>query len=87
MSTPTPRTDEEAGSLIDAEEVVPADLAALKVRPQTIDAKISIGYGLAIAAEREKVKMLRNALEKLYADTIHHHDYVDDALNATEDKP
>jgi len=27
MSTPTPRTDDIAGSLIDAEEVVPADFA------------------------------------------------------------
>ena len=27
MNTPTPRTDDIAGSLIDAEEVVPADFA------------------------------------------------------------
>ena len=41
----------------------------------------------ALATERAKVRTLRSALERLYADTIYHHDYVDEALDATEDKP
>jgi hypothetical protein len=37
MSTPTPRTDDIAGSLIDAEEVVPADFARKRERELTAE--------------------------------------------------
>ena len=37
MSTPTPRTDDIAGSLIDAEEVVPADFARKLERELTAE--------------------------------------------------
>ena len=51
MSTPTPRTDDLAGSLIDAEEEVPADFARELERE--------------LAAEREKVRTLREACERI----------------------
>ena len=49
MSTPTPRTDEEAGSLIDAEEVVPADFARELERE--------------LVAERETSRLLKVAMD------------------------
>ena len=45
MSTPTPRTDDIAGCLIDSEEVVPADFA------RTLEREL--------AAEREKAERFR----------------------------
>ena len=49
MSTPTPRTDDLAGSLIDAEEEVPADFA------RTLEREL--------AAERETSRLLRVAMD------------------------
>ena len=50
-STPTPRTGDIAGSLIDAEEVVPADFARALERE--------------LATEREKVRVLHKALKNI----------------------
>lgn len=49
MNTPTPRTDDIAGSLIDSEEVVPADFA------RTLERELT--------TERAKVKLLTIALK------------------------
>lgn len=74
MNTPTPRTDAQEWTETNrANAVVLASFARELERE--------------LAREREKVRVLRSALEKLYADTIYHHDYVDYALDATEDKP
>ena len=54
MNTPTPRTDANAGSLIDSEEVVPADFA------RTLEREL--------AAEREKCDKLLSVL--IHADQI-----------------
>ena len=64
-----------------SKRVIPAEekVAELLQQRDKLDAQL--------AAEREKVRVLREALEKLYADTIYHHDYVDYAMDATEDKP
>ena len=51
MTTSTPRTDANAGCLIDSEEVVPADFSRELERE--------------LAAERKKVRVLRSALENL----------------------
>ena len=48
MSTPTPRTDDIAGCLIDSEEVVPADFA------RTLEREL--------AAERARTKQIATAL-------------------------
>ena len=53
MSTPTPRTDANAGCLIDSEEVVPADFARELERELT-----------ALTAKRDQ---LRAELERVYA--------------------
>ena len=54
MSTPTPRTDDIAGSLIDAEEVVPADFARKLERELTAErARLDSGtILLTVAGER-----------------------------------
>ena len=54
MSTPTPRTDDIAGSLIDAEEVVPADFARKLERELTTErARLDSGtILLTVAGER-----------------------------------
>jgi hypothetical protein len=93
MSTPTPRTDAEAGTLIDADEVVPAVFARTLERElhesrnaerlarvqlgnerARLDDLVSINAtGAArlahaaeqLAAEREKVRALRLACERL----------------------
>lgn len=54
MNTPTPRTDANAGCLIDSEEVVPADFA------RTLEREL--------AAEREKCDKLLSVL--IHADQI-----------------
>ena len=51
MTTSTPRTDANAGCLIDSEEVVPADFARELERE--------------LAAERAKVRTLREACERI----------------------
>ena len=51
MTTSTPRTDDLAGSLIDAEEEVPADFA------RTLERELAV--------EREKVRTLREACERI----------------------
>ena len=38
-----------------------------------------------LAAEREKVRVLRDALERRHTEQGYHRQYVDDALDATED--
>ena len=60
MSTPTPRTDDIAGSLIDAEEVIPADFA------RTLEREL--------AAERAKVSVLRSACEGICEEWGRNHD-------------
>ena len=72
LNTPTPRTDE-------ARRIDNGDTHPLLDEMETMERELS--------AERAKVRVLRSALERLYADTIYHHDYVDEALAATEDKP
>ena len=52
MNTPTPRTDDIAGSLIDAEEVVPADFARALERE--------------LATERETSRLLRVSMDARY---------------------
>ena len=60
MNTPTPRTDANAGSLIDAEEVVPADFA------RTLEREL--------ASERQKVRALTAILESICEEWGRNHD-------------
>jgi hypothetical protein len=41
----------------------------------------------ALTAEREKVRLLREALSRRHDEQSYHCQYVDDALAATEEKP
>ena len=77
MSTPTPRTDKMSESLLS--KTFLTSYVTMQELARTLEREL--------ATERAKVRVLRSALEKLYADTIYHHDYVDEALEATEDKP
>lgn len=82
MTTSTPTTDANAGCLIDAEEVVPADFARELERE--------------LAKEREKVRTLREACERICEEWGRNHDvpflagsnmekHATAALAATED--
>jgi hypothetical protein len=68
----TPRTDAEAGTLIDADEVVPADFARTLERELAAERDKAERYRLAtlkldaeLHAEREKVRVLRLACERI----------------------
>jgi hypothetical protein len=53
------------------------DYAEMKSRTEKAEAEL--------AAEREKVRVLRDALERRHTEQGYHRQYVDDALDATED--
>ena len=102
MSTPTPRTDAEAQTLIDADEVVPADFARTLERElhesrnaerlarvqlgnerARLDDLISVNAtgaarlahaAVQLAAEREKVRVLRLACERIVEQWDKNHD-------------
>lgn len=72
MST-TPRTDEQtlAYRTEDGSEMVHASFAA--------------ELETELAAEREKVRVLRGALERRHTEQGYHRQYVDDVLDATKE--
>ena len=70
MSTPTPRTDDIAGSLIDAEEVVPADFARKLERELT--------------AERARLDWLLLDNLTRFDDSISHRTAIDAAMQNGE---
>ena len=79
MSTPTPRTDAvylEHRHWANEDEATEA-IEDFRDLARTLEREL--------AAEREKVRALRSALERRHADQAYHCDYVDAALAATEE--
>jgi hypothetical protein len=78
----------------EARAVERANLASYEQFPCRMTAETYIGYGqerdqlaVLLTAEREKVRVLREALSRRHDEQSYHCQYVEDALAATEVKP
>jgi hypothetical protein len=93
----TPRTDAEAGTLIDADEVVPADFARTLERELHESRNAERLARVQLGNEREKAQAIRLACERIVAQWDKDHDanpigaggrmytLASKALTATED--
>jgi hypothetical protein len=95
----TPRTDAEAGTLIDADEVVPADFARTLERELHESRNAERLARVQLGNEREKAQAIRLACERIVWQWDKDHDanpisagvwmywWASKVLAATEDKP
>ena len=90
MSTPTPRTDDIAGCLIDSEEVVPADFArALETELNAATAErdqLRVDLELADVMYQRECEVeheLRTEVERLRADRTYNHECINRLASAT----